>query len=286
MKILKSILVCIGVCLVTHTIAQEANTVLWKVSGNGLESPSYLFGTIHLICPEDFNLSDHAKDALNQSEQLMLELDMDDPEFVAKTQQLSINPRMKNISEELSEKDLALLNTFYEENYGVGLSQFGIMKPFTLLSLMLIKGLDCPQPASYEQELMAFAKSKEWEIKGLETLEDQFAIFDEVPQEEQIQWLLDYANSMEDFKADMNKMVKVYKSQDISAMLELMSDYPEYKQIEDELLYHRNKKWIATITENAKEKPTFFAFGAAHLASDKGVIHLLEKEGYTVAPVL
>jgi uncharacterized protein len=29
------------------------NTLLWKISGNGLKKPSYLFGTIHMLCEDD-----------------------------------------------------------------------------------------------------------------------------------------------------------------------------------------------------------------------------------------
>jgi uncharacterized protein YbaP (TraB family) len=286
MNILKTLLLSLCIVLVSSSFAQEENTVLWKISGNGLESPSYLFGTIHLICPDDFELSDKTKKALDETEQLILELDMDDPDFVTKTQKLSVNPGMKNISDDMSEEDQAVLNKFYKEHYGTDLSQLGILKPFTLLSMMMIKVVNCTEPASYETELMAIAKRNELEIKGLETLEEQFAIFDKVPEEEQIAWLLDYANNENELRRDIDKLVKVYKTGNITAMLELMADYPEYKKIEDELLYIRNKKWIASIEANAKETPTFFAVGAAHLASNRGVIELLRKQGYKVSPVL
>ncbi|MCA6473216.1 MAG: TraB/GumN family protein, partial [Chitinophagaceae bacterium] len=49
--------------------AQEKknNALLWEISGNGLTQPSYLFGTIHMICKEDFVLSDIVKEKFNAS---------------------------------------------------------------------------------------------------------------------------------------------------------------------------------------------------------------------------
>jgi len=36
--------------------AQELeNSLLWEISGNKLEKPSYLYGTIHLICDSSLN---------------------------------------------------------------------------------------------------------------------------------------------------------------------------------------------------------------------------------------
>jgi len=55
----------------------ENNTLLWKISGNGLDKPSYLFGTIHLICAEDAILSDNMKKAISDCDEVYFEVDMD-----------------------------------------------------------------------------------------------------------------------------------------------------------------------------------------------------------------
>ncbi|HMK25356.1 MAG TPA: TraB/GumN family protein, partial [Chitinophagaceae bacterium] len=58
-----------------HT--DENNTLLWKISGNGLEKPSYLFGTIHMLCADDAVLSDNMKKAISSCDQVYFEVDMD-----------------------------------------------------------------------------------------------------------------------------------------------------------------------------------------------------------------
>src|SRR5687768_1037471 len=61
------------------TLAQGAKdkTLLWKISGNGIERPSYLFGTIHLLCEEDAILSSNLKKAIKDCDVVYLEVDMD-----------------------------------------------------------------------------------------------------------------------------------------------------------------------------------------------------------------
>lgn len=55
------------------------NSLLWEVSGNGLSKPSYLYGTIHMICSSDYFLTEKTKKALESSEKLILEINFSDP---------------------------------------------------------------------------------------------------------------------------------------------------------------------------------------------------------------
>src|SRR5690242_15077896 len=56
---------------------QPVKTLLWKISGNGLEKPSYLFGTIHLLCADDAVLSENMKKAIAGADEVYFEVDMD-----------------------------------------------------------------------------------------------------------------------------------------------------------------------------------------------------------------
>jgi len=282
------ILVQVASLLLTSAFgfSQTEKTVLWEVSGNGLKSPSYLFGTIHMICPDDLKLSPKVNTALEHSEQLVLELDMDDPNFMTETQKLSVNPEMKNLSSSLSGEDLNSLNVFYKKHYGADMSQLGIMKPLALMSMMMIKMLECPQIASIEGSLIEKAKQKNWEIIGLEKIQDQIAVFDAIDEKKQLDWLVTYANDPNEAKTIFNELLESYKQEDLVNMLNVIKKQPEFKEMEDALLYKRNENWIDKIATIASEKPTFFAFGAAHLGSDKGVIALLKKKGFTVKPIM
>ncbi|MBS7321171.1 MAG: TraB/GumN family protein, partial [Myroides sp.] len=57
-KLVKSIAIC-ALTLVSFTIfAQDNKSLLWEISGKGLEKPSYVFGTIHMICQEDYIMTE------------------------------------------------------------------------------------------------------------------------------------------------------------------------------------------------------------------------------------
>lgn len=272
--------------LVQRLHAQDKDSsLLWKIEGKNLDQPSYIFGTIHAICPDDFFLSDAVKNAVSKSSHVVMELDMDDPQLLPKIQQMSVNPGMKNISADLTEEQISTINGFFTEHYGANLTQLGVMKPFALMSMMLLKSIGCNQPASYEQSLVNEAKSNEIEVSGLETVEQQFSVFDNASFEEQVSWLIEYAEDEEGMKNEFQLMVDSYKKQDVDAMHDLIISSPEFQSLMDELLYKRNENWISKIEDYASDKPTFFAVGAGHLGSDKGVLALLRKEGYQVTPI-
>jgi hypothetical protein len=62
---------------------------LWEILGNGLVKPSYLYGTIHLICGNDYFLSDKTQKAFANSDNLVLEVNLSDPNDMAAAQQLA-----------------------------------------------------------------------------------------------------------------------------------------------------------------------------------------------------
>jgi uncharacterized protein YbaP (TraB family) len=53
----------------------------------------------------------------------------------------------------------------------------------------------------------------------------------------------------------------------------------------NEILYDRNLLWIPVIKENITQRPSMIAVGCRHLMGSSGLIALLRREGYTIAPV-
>ncbi|MBS4071093.1 MAG: TraB/GumN family protein [Algoriphagus sp.] len=274
-------------CIFLHvsflSFSQEGS-LLWKISGNGLSKESYLFGTIHIICKEDFVINDRVKKAFESSEKLVMELDMSDPQLMANIQQHSLNPGMKNIQGELSEEDASMMDAFFMKNFGVGLAQIGILKPFVLSSMALIKTLPCPETESFEGYFTAQAQSQSKPIEGLETVEIQMGTFDQIPAKVQLDELVKMIkdeSGAEEFKA----MVTAYLEEDIEALYQTMNQDGMTKEYRGIMLDSRNKAWIPQLQEKMVKESVFVAVGSGHLAGENGVISLLKHAGYQVEPV-
>ncbi|WP_299522703.1 TraB/GumN family protein [Winogradskyella sp.] len=258
------------------------NSTLWKIEGNGLEKPSYLFGTIHITC--DATLEADVVKALDETSQIVMELDMDDPSMQAKMLTNMYLSDGKTIKDFVSKEDYIIVDSLFINNMDMSLKMMENVRPFYLTSMFYPQMIDCPMQ-SFELELMKVAEEQDEEIFGLETIEEQLKVFEDIPLEDQYADLIRMAkDNLEYDKTIFAKILEVYQSEDISLMLEMMNDENNktVSNHQDILLENRNKNWISKIGDFAKEQPTFFGVGAGHLAGENGVINLLRQAGYTV----
>ncbi len=259
-------------------------SLLWKVSGNGIQT-SYLYGTIHMTC--DNTLDDATKKAIAASKQLYLELDMDDPGMMPGMMK-GINMKDGLTMDRLaSPDDYKLVDAFFKKKIGVGIDAMKTMKPMMLSAMLLPAALGCT-PKSIEEALMTEAKNYGEETFGLETVEEQLAVFDAIPYKIQMDELVKSARG--DGQNDIDELaelVKLYGDKDLDALVAASekSENRTTAEFGEILLKNRNQNWIPRILRLIKEKPTFFGVGAAHLGGPDGVIRLLRKMGYTVEAV-
>lgn len=262
----------------------QESSLLWKITGNGLEKESYLFGTIHIICKSDFLMDKRILSAFEKTEKLIMELDMSDPELQTKMQQVSINPNMKNIQGEMDEPMADALDEFLTKNYGAGLAQLGVLKPFVLSSMVLLKVLPCAEIESYEGFFTSKASEAGIPVSGLETVEFQVGIFDQIPQDLQLKELGKLVTD-EEANKDLERMMSAYLTEDIEAMDKVMNSEGMMSDYRSILLDDRNKSWVPKMGEAMHNNSVFVAVGAGHLGGESGVISLLRKAGYSVDPV-
>jgi|694.fasta_scaffold37926_6 uncharacterized protein YbaP (TraB family) len=267
-----------------QSIAQrdKTNTLLWEISGNGLQQPSYLFGTIHMICKEDFLISEIVKQKFNSSKQVYLELDMDDPQLqVTMMQQMQL-PDKETLKNKLGESDFKKLDSFLQKEMNMNLVMFDKFKPMMVMSILAQRLLPCAGMESYDMNFAKMATEQKKELLGLEKVEDQLGVFDAIPDSLEIRSIMNMVNDFESHKKEFSRMSSIYKTQDLDALYQLMAESPEMMGSQELLLDRRNRNWIPVMESVMKNSTTFFAVGAGHLAGSQGVLELLRKQGYKV----
>lgn len=279
-------LLAAAVLTATSLFAQqkEDNSLLWEITGKDLKAPSYLFGTIHMICKEDFFMPDVVKQKFASASSIFLELDMDDPAMQIDMLRLAMLPQGESLKK-LFGADYNLVDSFFKQNSEYPLIMFNQFKPMMIMSLLYLEMLPCKTQESYEQSFMSMAKAAGKDVKGLETMEDQMKVFDDIPDSVEIKNIVKMIKDYDAQVKQFSDMVKVYKEQNISKLQEEVTASPDIMDAEEALLTKRNNNWIPVMSKNMKEAATFFAVGAAHLGGKNGVITLLRKAGYTVKAV-
>ena len=265
---------------------KEEKSLLYEISGNGLSQPSYLFGTIHIICKDDFVMNESTKKKFSETQQVYLEIDMDDPKMMPEMMKSMYMTDGSTLKTLMSEADYQKVSQFFKDSLKTNIGTMDKMKPFVLSSMTIPKLMACASQ-SYEETFMKMAKSENKEILGLETVQEQFGALDKMGMKKQADMMLvKMVENWGEGKETLKQMIADYKNQDVEALLEDMAKSKSSDaNFQEDLLVTRNQNWIPKIQKITKEKPTFFAVGAGHLGGKKGVIALLRNEGFTVKAV-
>ena len=276
--------ICFVFALSIHAQQQENNSLLYEISGNGLTQPSYVFGTIHMICKEDFFLPETVKQPFINAKHVYLELDMDDAALQMNMMKLAMLPKGQSL-QQLFGADYQLVDSFFKQSGTYRLSMFNQFKPMMVMSLMYTQMLPCKTQESYEMSFVTLAKQNKKDILGLESIEDQMQVFDNIPDSLEVANFVKMVKEYEEQKQQFTKMVALYKQQNIDRLFAYVNSSPDLMNAQEDLLTKRNSNWIPVMEKSMKDGSSFFAVGAAHLGGTIGLIHLLQKAGYTVRPV-
>ncbi len=268
------------------------NTLLWRISGKNITKPSYLFGTIHMLCSDDIELSDSLKSAISKCDKVYLEIDMDNLfELMGAMQKM----KMRNdttLSDLLAPKEYEKVKAFFKtQNSMLPFSILETYKPMLAASTLMQSSLDCDNQVAMEQLVLREAKRAGKGIKGLESMSYQISIFDSIPYKLQAKQLLSY---VENYGKDSNddkefqELTNAYRNQELSKLEELTKKEDMgigMDNFTNLLLYNRNTNWTQKLADLLPQSSLVIAVGAGHLPGQKGVINLLRKAGYKVEPV-
>lgn len=276
----------------------STGSLLWRISGNGLEQPSYLFGTHHLVPVSFLDSVSGVKDAFENTAQTVGELDMSDmAQMQMKIMGESTMPAGVTYDSFLSPEEVALIDSTLARLMGVGLGQLGTLKPALLSNLISVTLYQKYYPSlssgtSLDQYFQEEALKRARPVIGLETTEDQIEVLlNSQTLERQAELLICMVKHPELLKEQMDELQAAYHAQDIQALLELyekeMPDdpCPGTEEEKNRLNKGRNEKWLKRLPAIIAEKPSFIAVGCLHLPGKDGLIEGLRELGYTVEAV-
>ena len=284
--------------------------LMFSISGNGLEKPSYILGTIHLLSGDLLDSIPTFLEAEKQCQQLFVESDVTDKKYVhearAAGQQIMTLPDGKTISDILGEERMAILQEKMKEKIHVNLVDFASHKmlhyqPFVftfMFNWMIQVEVYMKYPAMRNGNMMDAAcikraQARGWKVGNL----DQKLTSEELekskealtPIDEQVDSLMAMLSNYDERK---QKILKKLEGMKDMSNLWSAGDYDSFERLvlpdceeSPAIFAQRNKKWIPIIIEAIKEMPTLIVFGAGHLAGPEGVVRMLRDAGYKVEQV-
>jgi len=302
MKNLVYLFSLLGLLGMNFSAQGQYQSLLWKVSGNGLRKPSYLYGTMHISGKLAFQLGDPFYDCMQSADVVALELE---PE--AWLDALFRDPQVGAWlgSQELEE-------SFYDEygndsplpplhgywSIGGGLNAYErvrealLYEPDILNYLMFRYGdgaasIDFEEDTWLDMHIYQVAKKMGLETIGLETYEqsDEFirkASAADAQEIDQREWDEGDINEFEELNRQLEP---AYRRQDLD-LIDSLSRNASTAAFRTYILLERNKLFVRNMDSLLHAgKSVFAAMGCAHLPGEGGVIETLRELGYDVTPL-
>lgn len=277
----------LGLCFFTKSTSaqqkKDPNSLLWEVSGNGLTKPSYIYGTIHMICTPDFIWNDKTKKAMNDADQLVLELNLNDPaELKALEKGMS---SATPLSKKLTTRQFDQVDSVLTLKTGVSLKKLDQLTLSAVYSFAISQTLPCKEIKSYDLEFLNLARANQKPISALETVNEQlYYLGKSFSDEVMVQQII----AFDEYKEIFSDVIAAYKEENLLKLYPLIKDKkfgasPESNQW---MLSTRNANWAHSMPKLMENTSCFFAVGAAHLGGQDGLIQLLRDSGYQVKAIV
>ncbi|KAF0812988.1 hypothetical protein IGB42_02384 [Andreprevotia sp. IGB-42] len=265
--------------------------VLWRVDKAGMKS-SWLFGTAHVTDPAVTTLSAPIQKAFDSSDRIVTEIRLDFPMMMALAKSM-LMPEGQQLADLIgAERYKKLLPELEARSYPEVAARR--MKPWAAAMQLMVPKHQAGQ-APLDLLLAKMAIESEREYLGLETVEEQIAVFEDIPQDKQISLLNSLIDQQPQLDGYYKQLVALYVKRDITGMLKFAdkdevnlpdADKAFFDNWKDKtLLADRNVRMDERMQELLAKGNSFIAVGTLHLPGKDGLIERLRARGYTLTPI-
>ncbi len=266
--------------------------MLWKIEKAGTPT-SYVLGTMHIADPRVLELPPEVDAALAASEQAIFELVLD-ASVRTHMAQAMVLPQGRTL-EVILGPELFGRTVEVAAEYGLPGQAINVMKPWALVPILsfppeqlaLLAGGQAPLDEALQHEAARQGKA----LVGLETVEEQLGLFDNAPEDVQVQMLRSVVEDRGRLRAQFESMLAGYLARDLEGLYgemlaqataeeaELMATF------ERDFVIARNLRMAERLRPYLERAGSFVAVGALHLPGERGILALLAGDGYSVSRV-
>lgn len=253
--------------------------MLWRIYKNDPQICSYLFGTMHLPCVEAYKFSDLAKKYIVKSSIYAAEMDLNQ----------SIGQNMmshfllqdgKKFSDFFRPAVYKKYHNLVQKVFGLSLSNYQDYTPFFIHNILVEASIVKQHMDPLDHHLWKYAMDHGCHMTGLESFEDQVSIMSQIPLDFQVKTFRESMKNIKLFKQKLAKIVALYADGNVQQLYKYSKR--SMGRIRKLMIYDRNQLMAERIKALADQKATFFAIGAAHYPGDKGILAILQRNGFKI----
>jgi uncharacterized protein len=259
----------------------DIDPALWVV--RDADTTVYLFGTVHVLRPGLGWFDEEVKAAFDASDTLVIEmLDPTPTEAAAIMAELGIDKSGRTIRQKLKPEDVPAYEAAVQK-LGLPHAALDPLDGWAAAVNLYYAGLlqsGYDLNSGVETQLKAAAAAAKKPVQGLETMQFQLSIFDNLPEEVQINYVADTAKSLDEIAPQTDRLVDLWSAADTDGVALVINEGFDSLKLTEPLLTRRNANWARWINQRMQKPGTvFMAVGAGHLAGSVSVQQLLTAYG-------
>ncbi|WP_169307451.1 TraB/GumN family protein [Chitiniphilus eburneus] len=284
--------------VVTHAASDDVKDFprshLWRIEKKN-EPTSWLFGTVHVSDPKVTRLSPAVQAAFDSSERVATEVRLDFGAFMEQANTVLL-PEGESLKDKLGAAYYTKLVPELEARHYPEAAVRRLKPWAAAMYLMAPKKPDGELPLDLLLTKNAVDAGKGYD--GIETVQEQLAVFSDIPADKQLVLLKTLIDNQKDMEAGIKAIIDRYVARDYAGMVKLaqpdsdpvIRDFSAADRAyfadwtKRVLLAERNERLANRIIQVLPKAHAFFAIGALHLPGKDGLIARLRAAGYTVTP--
>lgn len=291
LRLRRIILICLGSwVLVPSSIMSQ---VLYRISGNASEAPSYILATNRIVDMTFIDSIPNTFTCFAECNKVITEFAMQDYEALSALRQAALLPDSIRLSNFYTNQQYQEIDEVLRINIGMGLEQLGRMKPAYLTEMyrdeLMKKWLNYDDERSMETFFEKVATQSNIPVYGLDDIgETMYMLFDREPfhwQCEELYKVIQYPEKEVRQERILREMYMYGRLSDMAYQVKgpdnstsiSYSDYQVYKK--------RNIIWATRLQPYLKEGKAFITLNAIYLGGEDGLLAQLRKVGYRVKAV-
>jgi len=272
----------------THAASPERFTrgVLWRVTRKGTPA-SHVFGTVHAADPRLATLAAPVRKAFDAAKRLTVEFTAD-----AYARERFLEAAMyldaRTLTDEIGAADFEKV-VAHMRPHGIARAVVSKLKPWgVLVNLRNPRGAQGP---TLDEQLYAGARARRLPLHAMENVEEQVFTFDEFPMASQVALLRHALAHQAELVELSERTIDAYVARDLAGLWALQTRFVErYPEIATHnavfvkrVIFDRSVVMAFRMQRQLRRGHAFVALGALHLHGRRGVLALLEADGYRVA---
>jgi hypothetical protein len=284
-----ALLLCAAFMFMHSALADPA---AWRVTGRD-GGEMWLLGSMHLLRAEDYPLPAVIDELYERADAIAMELDLDDLDAAQQQSSLlsvAVLPQ-GTVLRDVLDVDVYRLAEQHARRAGIDLALLQNFEPWLVAITLLDQGmsrLGYKAERGLEQYLVGKARGAGKEIVGLESLQTQIGIFDQLPAGAQQAMLEQTLQELDTTGAEtMDELTSAWRDGRLETLAdELLADFEDFPGLYETLVTDRNMRWVEPLEGFLDEGRRYLVVvGALHLVGKDSVVELLEARGHAVVRV-